>query len=365
MCVSILFYRRDMGLFMNQTKKYFLRCFLASALAVYSNAVLADHGSIGFGIGTASPIITQTGITLPQGKIATGLITQFTGFDDISANRLIGISSGAATEARSDIHSTKTLTVPQVFAAIGVTDDLTLGTRFAYVRRDDVLSAHEHGEEFHDQGNPDGFGGVSFFGQYRIFHTEDDLNHLSVVVGLQTPTGATRQLDKSSGEVIEVHSQPSLSGGAWNPSAGLSFTRAMGKFSLDSSVLYTVATSGARSTNIGDFFEYNFALSYALAGDAKDALFVDSNRSQWTAILELNGIWQDHIHVHGMKDPNSGGNIVYISPGIRYSGGSNWNTALSVGTPILKDSNGFQTDPDYRITFRFVIVLDPFEGEQS
>jgi len=347
---------------MNQTKKLFMRCFLASTFAVYSNAVFADHGSIGFGIGTASPIITQTGLTLPKGKIATGLITQFSAFDDVSAGRLLAISSAAPTEAHSDIHSTKTLTVPQVFAAIGVTNDLTLGTRFSYVRRDDVLTAHEHGEEFHDQGNPDGFGGVSFFGQYRIFRSEDDLNHLSVVVGLKTPTGATRQRDKA-GELFEVHSQPS--GGSWNPSAGLSFTRAMGKFSFDSSVLYTVATSGARSTDLGDIFEYNFALSYAFVGEAKDALFSSSNQSQWTGILEINGAWQDYIETHGVRDPNSGGNIVWISPGIRYSGGSNWNTALSIGTPIVKDTNGFQTDPDYRITFRFVIVLDPFEHEHS
>jgi len=360
--MSRFFHRLDLELIMNQTKKLFMRCFLASTFAVYSNAVFADHGSIGFGIGTASPIITQTGLTLPKGKIATGLITQFSEFDNVSAGRLLAISSAASSEPRSDVHSTKALTIPSVFAAIGVTDDLTLGTRFAYVRRDDVLSAHEFGDEFHDQGNPDGFGGVSFFGQYRIFRSEDDLNHLSVVVGLKTPTGATRQRDKA-GELIEVHSQPS--GGSWNPSAGLSFTRAMGKFSFDSSVLYTVATSGARSTDLGDIFEYNFALSYAFVGEAKDALFSSSNQSQWTGILEINGAWQDYLRTHGMRDPNSGGNIVWISPGIRYSGGSNWNTALSIGTPIVKDTNGFQTDPDYRITFRFVIVLDPFEHEHS
>ncbi len=360
--MSRFFHRIDLELIMNQTKKLFMRCFLASTFAVYSNAVFADHGSIGFGIGTASPIITQTGLTLPKGKIATGLITQFSEFDNVSAGRLLAISSAASSEPRSDVHSTKALTIPSVFAAIGVTDDLTLGTRFAYVRRDDVLSAHEFGDEFHDQGNPDGFGGVSFFGQYRFFRSEDDLNHLSVVVGLKTPTGATRQRDKA-GELIEVHSQPS--GGSWNLSAGLSFTRAMGKFSFDSSVLYTVATSGARSTDLGDIFEYNFALSYAFVGEAKDALFSSSNQSQWTGILEINGAWQDYLRTHGMRDLNSGGNIVWISPGIRYSGGSNWNAALSIGTPIVKDTNGFQTDPDYRITFRFVIVLDPFEHEHS
>lgn len=346
---------------MYQIKKSFLKYFIILTAAIYGNVALADHGSIGFGIGTASPVITQTGITLPQGMIATGLITQFTQFDNVSAGRLMAISSTASSEPRGHVHSTKSLTIPSVFAAIGVTDDLTLGARLPYVRRDGLISAHDFGSELHNQGNPDGFGGVSFFGQYRVYRSEDNLNHLSVIVALKTPAGATRQ--RAMGKLIEVHSQPS--GGSWNPSAGLSFTRAMGKFSFDSSILYTFATTGARHTNLGDLFDYNFALSYAFVGEAKDALFSSSNQSQWTGILELNGTWQDYLKSGGMTDPNSGGNIVYISPGVRYSGGSNWNTALSIGTPIVKDSNGFQTDPDYRITFRFVIVLDPFNASAS
>jgi len=47
-------------------------------VATYSNVTLANQGSIVFGIGSASPVITQTGITLAQGMVATGLITQLT-----------------------------------------------------------------------------------------------------------------------------------------------------------------------------------------------------------------------------------------------------------------------------------------------
>jgi hypothetical protein len=346
---------------MFQRKKNFLRYFVVLTVTMYSNVTLADHGSIGFGIGTASPVITQTGITLPQGKIAAGLITQFTQFNNVSASRLMSISSAASSEPRGDVHSTKSLTIPSVFAAIGVTDDFTLGVRLPYVRRDGVISAHDFGHDIHNQGNPDGFGGVSVFGQYRVFRSEDNLNHLSVVAALKTASGTKRI--RVAGELLETHSQPS--GGSWNPAFGLSYTRAMGKFSFDSSVLYTVATTGTQNTNLGDLFDYNVALSYAFVGQAKDALFSSSNKSQWTGILELNGTWQEHLKSGGMTDPNSGGNIVYISPGVRYSSGSNWNTALSIGTPIVKDSNGFQTDPDYRITFRFVIVLDPFNDSTS
>ncbi len=50
---------------MEQLKRIIPATMVASVFAVRSATALADHGSLGFGIGTASPIITQTGITLP------------------------------------------------------------------------------------------------------------------------------------------------------------------------------------------------------------------------------------------------------------------------------------------------------------
>jgi hypothetical protein len=159
----------------------------------------------------------------------------------------------------------------------------------------------------------------------------------------------------NQGNAFETHHQPGS--GSWNPSAGLSFTRVMGTFSFDTSVLYTVATKGAQGTDLGDNFGYNFALSYAFGAPARNAFFAASNNAPWTAVMELNGEWQGYQKTAGLKDPNSGGHTMFISPGIRYSGGKNWNTALSFGAPILKDFNGYQTPPDYRITYRFVVAF--------
>ena len=45
--------------------------FIISALPC---AVLADHASIGLGVGSASPIATESGRTLPEGRISTGYL---------------------------------------------------------------------------------------------------------------------------------------------------------------------------------------------------------------------------------------------------------------------------------------------------
>lgn len=341
-------------------------------MAGYSGIVSADHGSLGFGIGTASPIITQTGVTLPKNMWAGGIITQFINFDSISDARLLALKNNARTDAEGDVHDVETFLQPSLFAAYGVTDDLTLGIRIPYVLRSGVRSPDEDGGEVIKQGDPSGFGDVSFFGQYRFYNSADNLNHASLVVGLKTPTGETSIPTNPPAEhhgaepaaaedghhgsgAFEAHHQPG--GGAWSPSFGLSFTRAMGQFSFDSSVLYTVSTKGSQATDLGDLFGYNFAVSYAFGSPARNNFFSSSNNAPWTAVLELNGEWQDYEKIAGERNPNSGGNTVFISPGIRYSGGKNWNTALSIGAPIVKDTNGYQTDPDYRITYRFVATF--------
>jgi len=337
---------------MNQSKKTPLAIALTSAFAVYSGTVLADHGSLGFGIGTASPIITQPGVTLPSNMWATGIITQFTSFDSASDDKLLALKDSG----NEDVHSVNTYLQPSVFAAYGVTDDLTLGMKVPYVLRSGVRSPNlDEGSTAVDKlGDPSGFGDVSIFSQYRFFHSADNLNHASVTVGLKTPTGATA-VKNNQGTNFETHHQPGS--GSWNPSAGVSFTRVMGSFSFDTNVLYTVATKGAQGTDLGDNFGYNLALSYAFGAPARNAFFSSSNNAPWTAILELNGERQDRQITAGVQDRNSGGNTVFISPGVRYSGGKSWNTALSVGAPIVKDLNGYQTPPDYRITYRFVVAF--------
>jgi hypothetical protein len=66
------------------------------------------------------------------------------------------------------------------------------------------------------------------------------------------------------------------------------------------------------------------------------------------AVLEVNGEWHDRQTIAGSRDPNSGGNVVYLSPGIRVSGG-NVSGFTSVGLPIANEMNGLQSKPSHRV----------------
>ncbi len=66
-------------------------------------------------------------------------------------------------------------------------------------------------------------------------------------------------------------------------------------------------------------------------------------------VLEFNGEWHDREETNGKKDGNSGGNIVYISPGLRFAAEKNVNLRASFGIPIIQDTHGYQVEPNYRV----------------
>ena len=66
------------------------------------------------------------------------------------------------------------------------------------------------------------------------------------------------------------------------------------------------------------------------------------------AVLELNGEWQAKQNVSSEIDPNSGGNVVFLSPGMRIAS-NRWSGFVSVGLPIINDLNGLQSEPTYRL----------------
>jgi hypothetical protein len=127
--------------------------------------------------------------------------------------------------------------------------------------------------------------------------------------------------------------------------------------------MYMLSTAGTRDeegnrVTQGNVFNYNIALSYAVgAPKIRSGLFAESNQSRWTLVLELNGEWRGQQKAARISDQNSGSNVVYISPGIRFAGGRNWNTGVSVGVPIVSDFKGYQDPPSYRIIQRFVFVF--------
>ena len=340
-------------------------------ISIIPGVTLADHASIGLGVGTASPIATESALTLPKGRISTGVRTEYIQFDEYSDTKLQKLRE---EDPDADLHSVSSLWSISASAAYGVTDDFTIGVRVPFILRDDIREPahgghhddddepiisdhdddheadHDNEEEDHHDvfadieslGDVEGIGDTTFYGQYRFFKNEG--SNVSALFGIKAPTGKTSRRSDDS-ELLETEFQPGS--GSWDGIIGLSFTQEMGALSFDASTVYTITSEGAQDTDLGDIFSYNFALSYRLFG--QQGLSYDRPKFALDTILEFNGEWRDKEETNNHKDDNSGGNIAYISPGLRFSAGNNVSIGASFGIPIVQDTNGDQVEPDYRI----------------
>ena len=314
-------------------------------------AVQADHASISLGVGTASPIGTESALTLKEGSFSTGFRSELIRFDEFSDTKLQQLR---AADPDADLHSVESLWSLSVSAAYGITDDFTIGFRVPFIMRDNIREpAHGHDDDdddHHDEpaeieslGDVEGIGDTTVYGQYRFF--KDEGTNVSAIFGIKAPSGKTSRHSSDGSELLDTEFQPGS--GSWDGLIGLAFTQKLDAFSFDASTVYTIVSEGAQDTDLGDILSYNFAVSYRLFG--QQGISYEAPKFAFDTILEFNGEWRDKEETHNDEDDNSGGNIAYISPGIRMIAGKNISIGASFGIPVIQDTNGDQVEPDYRV----------------
>jgi len=249
-------------------------------------------------------------------------------FDTFSDRELISFA-----EQDKEIHNINSLSKYSAGIAYGITDDMTLRLSLPYVVRRDIRES-EPPDEIHEHGDSKGIGDISLYAHRRL--AKKGNMDMTLLVGIKMPTGETTTKD-DHGVRYEAEFLPGS--GSWDPSLGIAFTRRLGKLSLDGNVLYTLVTEGTQNTDLGDKFNYNIALAYVPY----------SGTTSVDVIIEGNGVWVAKQDVNGNKDDNSGGNVFYISPGVRASFGNSISAYVSYGYPVLEDMNGDQNEIDYRV----------------
>lgn len=336
----------------------------ATALLLATPA-FAHHPSGAGTAGGAGPIVTTPAETLEKGQGSAAVVFEYVKFDALSDAQLA---------VHGHPHSLDAILAPSLVYAYGVADNLTLTLRLPFIRRTGIREGHVHGgvPEIHALGDSAGVGDLSVAGLYRFFYDRATQTQLALIAGLKLPTGDT-SVRAASGERFEAEFQPGS--GAWEGNVGLALTKRLGAWSFDANVLYVLATEGTQDTNLGDRFQYNVALSYRLTGalsrpagrmhaglpepmyhggpKAHSHTHADKEATSpqgpaLDLVLELNGEWHDQQRIAGVTDANSGGTVVFLSPGLRLSY-EEWSGFVSFGVPIYGELNGLQAEPDWRV----------------
>jgi hypothetical protein len=338
---------------------------------LFGSGALAHHPGGASNTGGAGPITTISASTLEGGHGAVAFLYEYLAFGGLGDADLV-----AAASKHIHAHSIGTIQSASASAAYGVTDDFTVSLRIPYVRRTDIREGHhEHAaggvvtNSVDFRGDSSGIGDLTLLGQYRFFNNTATRTEAAFLFGVKTPTGPTDRIDRL-GEPFETEFQPGS--GSWDVLLGAAFTQRYGAWSFDTNVLGVIVGRGAQDARLGDRFLYNAAVSYRLIGYApptERASLPSSAMShgpvphrhehpldkipaapEWTldAVLELNGEWHDYEETAGVKDLNSGGNVLLLAPGLRVSRGA-FSGFASFGIPIVNHMNGLQSKADYRL----------------
>jgi hypothetical protein len=331
--------------------------FSAGLAGLLACPAFAHHPSGASSAGGAGPIATIPATTLEKGQSAAGVMVEVINLAPLSLDQMGG---------HPHPHSLEGIFATSLVYAYGITDNLTLSMRLPFVRRTDILDAHEGA-----LGDSAGVGDLSVLGQYRFYSNRALQTEAALLFGATLPTGDTG-VTTAAGGPFEAEFQPGS--GAWSYVLGAAFTKRFGAWSFDTNVLYQFTGDGVQDVNLGNRLLYSGAVSYRISG----GFFGPSGRTHaglpepmhhggpktkhshgheheaprslsgpaLDLVVELNGEWHDRQSgEHGF---HSGGNVVYLSPGVRLSI-DRWSGFVSVGVPIINELNGIQPEAEWRV----------------
>ena len=351
---------------------------LVASTAIGASAASAHHPGVG-GIGGAGGIFTIGAGTLDQGQFAFSAFVDYLRLKQLSDPTLLA-------NIGKDVHGLQTVESRALAFAYGITSDLTVSVRLPWVRRTGILEGVQEDPAdpamVRDRGNTSGFGDVTVLGQYRFLNNQVSGTQAAVLFGVKAPAGATNLVD-TFGEIFEAEFQPGS--GSWDGLFGAAFSqRLTPALSFHANILAIASGTGTQDANLGNRFLYNSALAYRLFGETASEPHSPDPRNAYAhaghdhsrmvtkapitaapqghvaldALLEINGEWHDKQRTAGIVDPNSGGNTIFISPGLRLTV-ENWSTYMMVGIPVVNDYNGIQATPTWRVLAGVSAVFGP------
>jgi Putative MetA-pathway of phenol degradation len=331
----------------------------------FKYALAAVTATIGVSAGTQTSFAHgdsggSGGVILPAGVTLVAVDYDFIKFNEISDARLTAL----ALQGVAEVHSLKTIAVPALTLGYGLTRDLTLSVRLPYLDNQELRETDPAAAGVNARGGISGFGDASFTGTYRFYNDQNTGIDAALVLGVKVPTGPTSRIDLS-GERFETEHQPGS--GSWDGILGGRASRELDRLTLSANVLYQFSGVGAADTRLGDRLGYGISAGYRIWSSSGGEHAQHSHNAYGTApghdqeqiddhsgtavdlSLGLNGEWAGKVNTAGDINQNTGGNVLFLTPGVKVTIG-NWAGYIDAGIPIARNLNGIQSDPDWRLT---------------
>jgi len=186
----------------------------------------------------------------------------------------------------------------------------------------------------------EGLGDVAVMTKWRFLHhtQERGATHVSLVTGVETPTGETREHD--GGVRLPPGLQPGS--GSWDPFAAVVATASRGLWRFDASVFHKLNRTGDQRYDEGDLTVLEAAVAYR---------FLHEQYPGPSASARLGLQWrhQERDHAAGRKVLASGAEEYFLRSGISWHPAPAWDLSISYDVPLRQDVRATQLSTDSRL----------------
>ena len=195
-------------------------------------------------------------------------------------------------------------------------------------------------------GEASGLGDVALLGRYSFFKSETP-NTTTVMAGLagvKFATGATNAKTADGMSYLDSHMQAGT--GSTDYLLGLSYSHSLQRLSLSANMLGTITTEGKfgnTTHEFGNALNYDASGKYRIAPEA-----FTPTEPQVFAALGVNGEVRQREKEAGVAVPDSGGNTIYLSPGLQLVMAPHWIAEASFQHAIYHKLNGTQLGETYK-----------------
>jgi len=186
-----------------------------------------------------------------------------------------------------------------------------------------------------------GIGDIQVFAKYLLYQRDgrNKTFRIASKIGIKLATGKKQlPLPLGSGSTDYIFSTVA----GW----------IAGRIGIYAEGLYHLNTSNGNLT-YGDAFGYNLAFGYRLL----PAIYETYPSPQLNGFIEINGWKTNKNRLDNKTINNSGGNIVFLTPGLQYIGGRHWLVEVAFQYPLINQLNGNQLSVDWTLSIGTRILL--------
>jgi hypothetical protein len=320
-------------------KNFILTTLITAATA---SVAIADHGPGTSGSGA----FTESAETLKPWQWSATVRFDWTEFKSVSDSELAGKDA-------FELIDRAFLTTLNL--GVGITENFQLGLVFGYYAADGTREIeHEEAEAGgHEEAaeaehgaskpefstyDPDGWTDLWLNAKYRLYR--GPAGQFALYGGVKLPVGDDRVIN-SAGERVEPAATPGT--GAWDGMFGAAYTVSlMPNLALDASAQYTLRGE-AHDYRLGNRFDAGVALGWRIIGGAQSF-------PQVSLQAEANVRAVAKSDADEGRDPNTGGTVLFLSPGVRVRFNERAAWTVGVQLPVVQDLNGDQVETDFRVT---------------